>query len=172
MKTNNSKFVFCSIVLAIFLPFLFWKQGVNAFSIIESIVLVATIVFAFVWQKNKDAKLLNHQFYIAEDVFINVQRTNTFAKAPFVFAYRTYENCTLEFSQNGTYTVSIYEKSEPANPSCDYSAVNFSQPGDKFYLLILQEENKDTILKCFNAKYYEVFAEDFAYKDGKYYPKA
>ena len=27
------------------------------------------------------------------------------------------------------------------------------------------------ILKCFNAKYYKIFEDDFEYKDGKYFPK-
>ena len=35
----------------------------------------------------------------------------------------------------------------------------------------MQDKDKNVILKCFNAKYYEIFEDDFELIDGKYYPK-
>ena len=82
-----------------------------------------------------------------------------------------FESCTLKFSRNGTYDVNIFEKSEPEKPSCDYSAVNFSKPGDKFYLMISKRGENKCIVKAFNSKYFKLVEEDFEYVDGKYYPK-
>lgn len=69
-------------------------------------------------------------------------------------------------------------KKEPEETDADYSAVFFSEPGDKFYLLmsknpksLSENSKKDMIIKAFNAKYYKLVEEDFEYKDGKYYPQ-
>lgn len=142
------------------------KYGINAVSIVGTVMFIVISIFIFVWQKRRDNKLKNNQFYIAEDVFINLKRRKVWTKYT-----GKYENCTLKFSRNGTYDVNIYEKREPKTSSCDYSAVNFSKPGDKCYLLMIPGKNKNIILKCFNAKYYEMFEPDFDYIDGKYYPK-
>ncbi len=166
IKSNNFKLVYANIFLFFGQIYLFLKYGVDIMTIVGTIAFVIVSIFIFVWQKRRDNKLKNNQFYVVEDVFINIKRRKVWTKY-----YGRYENCTLKFSRNGTYDVNIYEKREPVKPSCDYSAVNFSKPGDKFYLLMIPGKEKNIILKCFNARYYEMFEADFEYKDGKYYPK-
>jgi len=166
IKSNNFKLVYANIFLFFGWICLTIKYGINAVSIVGTVMFIVISIFIFVWQKRRDNKLKNNQFYIAEDVFINLKRRKVWTKYT-----GKYENCTLKFSRNGTYDVNIYEKREPKTPSCDYSAVNFSKPGDKCYLLMIPGKNKNIILKCFNAKYYEMFEPDFDYIDGKYYPK-
>lgn len=166
IRVNNFKLIFANILLIFCSIYLFLESGVNTATIVGAIVFIIFGVFIFVWQKKRDTKLKNYQFYIAEDVFINIKRRKIWSK----YLGRS-ENCTLKFSRNGTYDVNIFEKREPVKPSCDYSAVNFSKPGDKFYLLMIPGKKKNIILKCFNAKFYEIFEEDFDYLDGKYYPK-
>ena len=166
IKTNNSKLILGIIFLLFCSIFLFLKHGIDTITVVGLMIFIITGIFIIVWQKRRDNKILNNKFYIAEDVFINIKRRKFYNKG-----YGRTESCTLKFSRNGTYDVNIFEKSEPENPSCDYSAVYFSKPGDKFYLLIMQDKDKNVILKCFNAKYYEIFEDDFELIDGKYYPK-
>ncbi len=166
IKANNFKLVYANIFLFSGWIYLTGKYGINTVSIVGTVVFIVISIFIFVWQKRRDNKLKNNQFYIVEDVFINITRRKVWTKYT-----RTYENCTIKFSRNGTYDVNIYERRESKRPSCDYSAVNFSQAGDKFYLLMIPGKEKDIILKCFNAKYYKILEEDFDYIDGKYYPK-
>lgn len=164
ISTNNSKLIIASI-LAIVGAGSLLQDDVNAVSIVGFIVIVFMIVFVWVWQKWRDNRLKNNQFYIAEDTFLSVKRRKAW------LYFKRYENCTLKFTRNGTYSVNIFEKMEPEKASCDYSAANFSKHGDKFYVLVMQGKRKNKILKCFNARYYEIFEEDFDYKDGKYYPR-
>ncbi len=128
----------------------------------------------------------NSEFYLVEDVFINVQEKNAFANKLAAFnhggliGYRRLREYDFEikFLRNGIHNVMIMSKKEPKEIDADYSAVFFSQPGDKFYLLMSKNpkltsgnSKKDMIIKAFNAKYYKLVEEDFDYKDGKYYPK-
>lgn len=124
---------------------------------------IARVVFV---AKKRIDKVKTNNFYIAEDVFINVNRKKIWNR----FMGKG-EMCSIKFSRNGKYDVYIFEKKEPDVPSCDYSAVNYSKAGDKFYLLMLPDKQKNVILKCFNARYYEIVEDDFDYADGKYYPK-
>ncbi len=166
IKTNNSKFILLLIVSILGCFCILLESKINAFSIIAVALIISLCVLCTILHKKRQNKLKNNKFHIAEDVFINVERVKFFKKPQGKF-----EICTFKFSKNGTYEVNLYEKREPEKPSCDYSAVHFSKPGDKVYLLILEEDKKNVILKCFNAKYYKIFEDDFEYKDGKYFPK-
>ena len=111
------------------------------------------------------------EFYIIEDVFLNAQESNVLQNRINAFSYGMRYNYKIKFSQNGTHEAMFFSKKEPKEIDADYSAVFFSQPGDKFYLLMSSVQNKQSIIKVFNAKYYELDENDFDYKDGKYYPK-
>lgn len=165
ISTNNSKLIVASILAVVGAGSLLLEDGVNVVSIIGFTVIVLMVVCLCVWQKWRDNKLKNNQFYIAEDIFLSVKRRKAW------LYFKRYENCTLKFTRNGTYSVNIFEKMEPEKASCDYGAANFSKHGDKFYVLVMQGKKKNKILKCFNARFYEIFKEDFDYKDGKYYPR-
>ena len=117
-------------------------------------------------------------YYIVEDVFINVQEKNAFANKSFAFNYggfigyrrlRKYD-FEIKFSRNGMHQIILFSKKEPQETGANYSAVFFSKPGDKFYLLMSSNTNNKNILKAFNEKYYKLAEEDFDYIDGKYYP--
>ena len=167
IKDNNFKLLFfiCVLLLPPVIYIFDWEFKWP--TIIISALFLILVVFYVILNNDKNKKLKNNQFYIAEDVFINVKRRRVYSR------YNYHELCTFKFSKNGTYNMRFFEKhkTEPKKPSCDYSAVNFSKPGDKVYLLILCGEKEDKILKCFNAKYYKVSDLDFEYKDGEYYPK-
>lgn len=135
-----------------------------------------TVLAYYALRKRFNVASKNAELYIVEDVFINVNEKNVFANR-FNRYGRQYEY-EIKFSRNGIYRIILFSKKEPEEIDADYSAVFFSKPGDKFYLLIsknpkLLSENskKDMIIKAFNAKYYKLVEDDFEYKDGKYYPK-
>ena len=118
-------------------------------------------------------------YYIVEDVFINVQEKNAFVNKSFAFNYggligyrrlRKYD-FEIKFSRNGMHQIILFSKKEPQETDANYSAVFFSQPGDKFYLLMSSNAKNQNIVKVFNAKYYTLVQEDFDYIDGKYYVK-
>ena len=101
-------------------------------------------------------------YYIVEDVFINVQEKNAFANKSFAFNYggligykrlRKYD-FEIKFSRNGMHQIILFSKKEPQETDANYSAVFFSQPGDKFYLLMSKNNKEELIIKAFNAKYY------------------
>lgn len=165
IKKSEGK-VTLSILLAAFGIVFMLLQEYLALKIIFIPIFIVLAIFLPIYQGKKDKKLKENKFYLVEDVFINVEK----AKRVMPKTMTTYEECTIKFSKNGTYFVVIKERKEPDNPSCDYSAVNFSKPGDKFYLLVLDGERPE-ILKCFNARYYELLEDDFDLIDGKYHPK-
>lgn len=166
LQHNRLKKLLAIIVAVSGSVFMWINSEYLVLNIVFTGLLLALVVILFVWQNNRDKKLKLNKFYIAEDVFINVKTKKGYAK-PAGF----YVNAEIKFSRNGIYTTNLYEKRESKNPSCDYSAVNFSKPGDKFYLLMIEGKEKEVILKCFNAKYYKISDADFDYADGKYYPK-
>ncbi len=112
------------------------------------------------------------EFYLIEDVFLNVREINVL-----INTIRTVDHairhCTyiINFSRNGTYKVGFIGKKEPKEIEADYSAAFFSNPGDKFYLLMSKSKEEERIIKAFNAKYYKLAEDDFDYIEGKYYPK-
>ncbi len=111
------------------------------------------------------------EFYIIEDVFLNAQEINVLANRIRAVRCRIRYNYKIKFSQNGTHKVMFFSKKEPTEIDADYSAVFFSSPGDKFYLLMSKDKEEELIVKAFNAKYYKLAEEDFDYIDGKYYSK-
>lgn len=147
---------------------------------------IFTLILYYLLRKKFNHATNDNSYYIVEDVFINVQEKNTFTNRSIAFNYggligyrhlRKYD-FEIKFSRNGMYQIILFSKNEPKEIDADYSAVFFSELGDKFYLLmsknpksLSENSKKDMIIKAFNAKYYKLVEEDFEYKDGKYYPK-
>ena len=73
----------------------------------------------------------------------------------------------IKFSRSGIHNVLFFSKAEPEDIDADYSAVFFSNLGDKFYLLMSKSNKEELIIKAFNAKYYTLAEDDFDYIDGK-----
>ena len=115
----------------------------------------------------------NNDLYIAEDVFINSNEINAVTNKLRAFTRHNVMQFEyqIKFSRNGIHNVIFFTKVEPEYIDADYSAVFFSKPGDKFYLLMSSNAKNQNIVKAFNAKYYKLAEEDFDYVDGKYYPK-
>ena len=113
------------------------------------------------------AKITPENVYLVDDVFLRVEITRTWQR----FVGRQ-EFCVVDFAHHGSYEVAMYEETkEPENPTCDYSAVHLSKPGDGFYLLMLRDGEGDRILKCFHKRFYALSEEDFVLTDGEYRPK-
>ena len=115
----------------------------------------------------------NNDLYIAEDVFINSNEINAVTNKLRAFTRHNIMQFEyqIKFSRNGIHNVMFFTKVEPEYIDADYSAVFFSNPGDKFYLLMAKNNKEELIIKAFNAKYYKLAEEGFDYIDGKYYPK-
>ena len=136
---------------------------------VTAIFVFMAIISYIIFRKKFKGIEKNDEFYIVEDVFINVREVRAFANR--FRRYRAYYEFDIKFSRNGLHHMLLYSKDEPEEIEADYSAVFFSNPGDKFYLLMMKDKEKDIILKCFNAKYYKISEYDFNLVDGKYIPK-
>ncbi len=128
-----------------------------------------TVIVYHLLRKRFHAVAKNKDLYLVEDVFINVHEINAFSNR--FNRYTHHYDYEIKFSRNGIHNVMILSKKEPEEIDTDYSAVFFSNPGDKFYLLMSKSNKEELIIKAFNAKYYKLAKEDFDYIDGKYYPK-
>lgn len=104
-------------------------------------------------------------YYIVEDVFIHV-----FEKEYISLKHANRVLYTLKFSKSGEYTYWASKKwKNQEKDDENYSAIFFSNPGDKFYLVIAKRDGK--ICRCYNKTYFSLYEDDFDYIDGKYYPK-
>lgn len=131
-------------------------------AVLAVVIIGACILLLCLKKKMKKRELPSA--YIVEDVFIRVRKK----EIPSLHHANTLQY-TLTFSRSGDYTYltdSGSDRKEPEDPGADYSAVHFSRPGDKVYLVISERSGK--ILRCFNARYYRLCEEDFTLADGKY----
>ena len=138
--------------------------------IVPIIGLLALLVFVVVMclrQRKKDRKIKAENIYLVEDVFLRVDVKSVWSR----YGGRE-EWCTVHFAHHGTFEVVIPKMKEPENPTCDYSAVHFSKPGDGFYLLMLRDGEEERILKCFHKRFYVLSEEDFILTDGEYRPRS
>ncbi len=119
------------------------------------------LFFGFIYLISKKAAIFKNDFYIVNDVLIRVseikQRSN---EGMTTCRYRIW------FSKNGEHEITIYNKSGLGAPIGDCGVARYSEPGDKIYL-VMSNENK--ILQCYNAKNYHISNEEFELKDGKYH---
>ena len=129
-----------------------------------------TVIAYYAFRKKFHIVIKNNDFYIVEDVFINVHEINAISNR-FNRRYTPKYDYEIKFSLNGIHQILILTKKEPKKLDSDYSAVFFSNPGDKFYLLMSKGKEEERIIKAFNSKYYKLVEDDFDYIDGKYYPK-
>lgn len=159
------------ILIAIFVTVKIFRDSDSIWWLVACIGLFGTVTVAlyYILRKKLDITANNGEFYIVEDVFINVHEINVFTNR--FNRYTNHYDYQIKFSRNGIHNIKLFSKKEPEEIEEDYSAVFFSKPGDKFYLMIKPGEKEDIILKCYNAKYYSIYEDDFDYIDGKYYPK-
>lgn len=166
VRANNIKAYFFLVVLILIGVYDVLDLGLDAFGVGLALFGVA-VGFGFIIFINKrNKKLITNQFYIAEDIFLSVDKRTLWSRGTGVS--RKY---TLQFTRNGVHKIVLRGNRVPEKPSCDYSAANYSERGDKFYLLIVKGKKYDKILHCFNAKFYQIFEPDFDYQDGIYVPK-
>lgn len=178
INSKNDKwkwpFVYIIMVAILFTIRIYVDTNSVLWLVFSILVFGGLIVVAFfVLRKRFNTVTKNNGLYIMEDVFINVNEINAVTNKLRVFSRHNimqYEY-QIKFSRNGMHNVIFFTKAEPDDIDADYSAVFFSKPGDKFYLLMSSNAKSKNILKAFNAKYYEMFELDFDYIDGKYYPK-
>ena len=138
---------------------------------------IFTLILYYLLRKKFNYITNDNAYYIVEDVFINAKEKIAFTNKLVAFqhggliGYRRLRKYDFEikFSRNGMHQIILFSKDEPEEIDSNYSAVFFSNPGDKFYLVISKKDGK--ISKCYNQKYYSICKEDFDYIDGKYYPK-
>ena len=144
-----------------------FRYGITTFSVIVTVLMFLALLALCLWQRRKDKKIKAENIYLVDDVFLRVEITRTWQR----WVGRQ-ELCVVDFAHHGSYEVAMYEETkEPENPTCDYSAVHLSNPGDDFYLLMLRDEEGDRILKCFHKRFYALSEEDFVLTDGEYRPK-
>lgn len=156
-----------AIVLTIVVSgYILVRYEVDAVTVIGLLALYVFVVVMCLWQRRKDRKIKVENIYLVEDVFLRVDVKRSWSR------YNGREEwCTIHFAHHGTFEIVMPKMKEPENPSCDYSAVHFSKPGDVFYLLILRDGEEERILKCFHKRYYELSTDDFTLADDEYRPK-
>ena len=164
----NFKTIISVVAFIILLALEIWLHTDNktAFFVIFSIILfiIISVSILDIILKHK-TKHLPSPYYIVEDKFIHVRE-----KVEIHIKHSNRVYYTIKFSKHGEYVyyTSVRWKNSEKDDA-DYSSIFFSNPGDKFYLVISKKDGK--ISKCYNQKYYSICKEDFDYIDGKYYPK-
>ena len=176
LKNNKWKWPFVyTTLLAVLQTFTIYVYTNSVWWLIFCIATFgALIVIAFfVLRKRFNAVTKNNDLYISEDVFINANEINALTNQLRRFSRHNVMQFEyqIKFSRSGIHNVLFFSKAEPEDIDADYSAVFFSNPGDKFYLLMSKSNKEELIIKAFNAKYYQLAEDDFDYIDGKYYPK-
>ena len=148
------------------ISFLF-RSEITKTDIADAVLVFIGVAALCLWQRSKNKKITAENIYLVDDVFLSKEITHGWRR------YRgRVERCAVTFARQGIYEVTLAEaEQKPENPSCDYSAVHFSNPGDEFYLLMLRAGKENRILKCFNKRYYALSEEDFVRMDGEYRPK-
>lgn len=141
------------------------RYGLDTVSIIGLLALLVFVVVMCLWQRKKDRKIKAENIFLVEDVLFRVDVKRSWSR----YSGRN-EWCTIHFAHHGMFEIVIPKMKEPENPTCDYSAVHFSNPGDEFYLLMLRDGEEDRILKCFHKRYYVLSEDDFVLTDGEYRP--
>lgn len=164
----NFKTIVEAIFFVICMGFVFWLRIDNkviffiVFAVFLFIMLSICILDIIITRKTKH---LPSPYYIVEDVFIHV-----FEKERVSIKHANTILYTLKFSKSGEYTYWALKRWKNKEKDDEkYSAIFFSNPGDKFYLVVSKSDGK--IFNCYNQKYYSLCEEDFDYIDGKYYPK-
>lgn len=163
-------YIFLILVEVLLLGLFWWRIG-NLFLLLSEAVLFVVFDVWFLYNRIKKP-LGDETFYLVEDTFVSARETRVFTDL-----FQTIRWCqrrwhyTIKFSRHGTYEVMFFSKKEPEKTDPDYSAVFFSKPGDRFYLLMSQNKKEEKIIQSFNAKYYKLAEEEFDYVEGNYYPK-
>ncbi len=175
-KNNKWKWPFVYIImLAVLGTIRIYVDTNSVWWLIFCIATFGTLIAIafFVLRKRFNAVTKNNDLYISEDVFINANEINALTNQLRGFSRHNVMQFEyqIKFSRSGIHNVIFFTKAEPEDIDADYSAVFFSNPGDKFYLLMSSNAKNQNIIKAFNAKYYTLVQEDFDYIDGKYYPK-
>ncbi len=85
---------------------------------------------------------------------------------------------TFAFRENGSYTVSkpsnyniVIEFGNDEITDYDDEALKCFYEGEKFYVLVLEDEKSRRIERIFNVCYFDIDMNDFTESNGKYYPK-
>ena len=146
---------------------LLFRSEITRIDIADAVLICMVAADFCLWQWQKNKKIKTENIYLVDDVFLSKEITHGWRR------YRgRVERCAVTFARQGIYEVTLAEaEQKPENPSCDYSAVHFSNPGDEFYLLMFRKGKENRILKCFNKRYYALSEEDFVLMDGEYRPK-
>ena len=163
--------IFLSALQSIAIYVNFDSVWLTVFSILVFSTLI--VIAFFVLRKRFNTVTKNKDLYVVEDVFINAYEINgvTNKLRRFSRYNHTQYDYQIKFSHKGIHNIYFFSKEEPKDIDADYSAAFFSNPGDKFYLLMSKSNKEELIIKAFNAKFYKLAEEDFDYIDGKYYPK-
>ncbi len=139
--------------------------------IVFTVLLIVIIPFILLDVYKNEAAFKNSTKFIVEDVFINAYVKKCLGTKG---RYRPYirRDYTVKFSRNGEYKIEDYrEKIIPDEPNTDDLIIFSSKPGDKFYLIILENNNQKIIYNAFNSNYYTIEKDDFTLIDGKYFLK-
>lgn len=164
----NLKTVIGTCIVCVLIVFEMWLKiddKILFFVITFIFIFIILVVCILEMILKRKTQHLPSPYYIVEDVFIHV-----FEKEYISLKHANRLLYTLKFSKSGEYTywASKRWKNQEKDDE-NYSAIFFSNPGDKFYLVIAKRDGK--ICRCYNKKYFSLYEDDFDYIDGKYYPK-
>lgn len=162
----KSKKIF-RVVIFVCLCLIFAVQQLNLSKtayvyILVSLVMLSIAVICIIYASIKHRIKNGTAYFIEEDRFLGATRKTVLSR------YRgRYNKYTVQFSQNGTFVINLYQRNENDKSSCDYITVNCSKPNDKVYLLMSNKK----IVKCFNSNYFSVNSSEFTFVDGRYISK-
>ena len=171
---DKSKPFFPLFLSAIIITALWLSEQIIAVAATITVLLVFWSAFTLLRShqnvKNTDEK----GFYLAEDVVVAYKKRRRTGKA----SGSGYDHI-FTFRDHGSYTIhkSVYPTTEiPLQPKpfdrydVEDRCLTFCDPGDAYYLLILEEKKGVKILQCFPKYSFEPYLEDFTLTDGKYRP--
>jgi hypothetical protein len=112
-------------------------------------------------------------FYVVEDEVINFKKRFTAGRTGsgynHIYTFGTHGKYVIHKS-NG-FLLTIRTKTEKDIQYIEDLSLESCNKGDRFYLLVSNEEKKIKIIFCFPKDYYGIAEEDFDFVDGKYYWK-
>ena len=137
-RGNWATIILATVIMAILLAVRIWDKLGEVWRLIfyiSTFVITISISSYMLYRRIKNVNK-NNAVYIVEDVFISVAEKNVFSNRVNSIKYGSRYEYDIKFSCNGIGHIVLLSKNEPKEIDADYSAVFFSKPGDKFYLLI------------------------------------
>ena len=171
----KSKPFFPLFIFSIITVSLWLSEPKTALTATVTVILVFWSAFILLRSRQNAKNTDEKDFYLAEDVVVAYKKRRRAGKAG-----RSGYDHIFTFRDHGSYTIykSVYPTTViPLQPqpfdqrTIEDRCLTFCEPGNLYYLLILEKKKGKKIVQCFPKCSFEVFLEDFILTSGNYRPK-